>query len=115
AWHIGAHYRDRFCGIHAGAGFAETKEYNRLTPDKYPPVHEQTLWKVYDVPDYVGNFLNGPLLAYSGEKDKQKAAADLMARELLEVGHELRHVVAPDTEHKYTPEAVAEIREWLNE
>ncbi len=115
AWHIGAHYRDHFCGIHAGAGFAETKEYNRLTPDKYPPDYEQTLWKVYDVPDYVGNLLNGPLLAYSGEKDKQKATADLMARELLKVGHEMRHIVAPDTEHKYTAEAVAEIREWLNE
>ncbi len=115
AWHIGAHYRDRFCGVHAGAGFAETKEYNRLTPDKYPAVHEQTLWKVYDVPEYAANFLNGPLLAYSGEKDKQKAAADLMARELAKVGHELRHVVAPDTEHKYTAEAVAEIGEWLSE
>ncbi|HRQ89032.1 MAG TPA: prolyl oligopeptidase family serine peptidase, partial [Bacteroidia bacterium] len=115
AWHIGVHYRDRFCGVHTGAGFAETKEYNGLTPDKYPPDYEQTLWKVYDVPNYVGNFLNGPLLAYSGEKDKQKATADLMARELLKVGHEMRHIVAPDTEHKYTAEAVAEIREWLSE
>lgn len=115
AWHIGAHYRDRFCGVHAGAGFAETKEYTRLTPDKYPPVYEQTLWKVYDVPNYVANFLNGPLLAYSGAKDKQKAAADLMARELGKVGHELRHVIAPETEHRYTAESVAEIRRWLAE
>lgn len=115
AWHIGAHYRDRFCGVHAGAGFAETKEYNRLSPEQYPPAYEQTLWKVYDVPEYAANFLNGPLLAYSGAKDRQKAAADLMARELLKAGHELRHVVAPDTEHKYTAEAVAEIGQWLGE
>ncbi len=115
AWHLGAHYRDRFCGIHAGAGFAETKEYNRLTPDQYPPVHEQTLWKLYDVPCYTRNLLNGPLLAYSGALDKQKASADLMARELATVGHELRHIVAPETEHKYTEAAVAEIREWLAE
>lgn len=113
AWHIGAHYRDAFCGVHAGAGFAETKEYNKLTPDRYPPDHEQVLWKVYDVPNYLGNLLNGPLLAYSGAKDKQKATADLMARELANVGHTLRHLVAPDTEHKYTAEAVAEIRTWL--
>ncbi len=115
AWHIGAHYRDRFCGVHAGAGFAETREYNNLTPDRYPPLHEQTLWQVYDVPVYAPNLLNGPLLAYSGALDKQKAAADLMARELAKLGHELRHIVAPDTEHKYTEAAVGEIREWLSE
>lgn len=113
AWHVGAHYRDRFCGVHAGAGFAETKEYNKLTQDQMPPAYEQTLWKVYDVPNYLRNFLNGPLLAYSGAKDKQKATADLMAREFGKIGHELEHVVAPDTEHKYTAEAVQEIRSWM--
>lgn len=115
AWHIGAHYRDRFLAIHAGAGFAETKEYNNLQPENYPPDYEQTLWKVYDVPDYVRNLLNGPLLAYSGENDKQKAAADLMARELAKVGHTLRHVVGEGMEHKYNEESVAEIHEWLRE
>lgn len=115
AWHIGAHYRDQFCGVHAGAGFAETKEYIKLTPDQYPAEYEQTLWKVYDTPEYIVNLLNGPLLAYSGEKDKQKSTADLMARELLKVGHEMQHIVAPDTEHKYTAEAVADIRAWLKE
>jgi len=78
AWHIGAHYRDRFCAVHAGAGFAETREYNRLSPENYPGPVEQTLWQVYDVPAYVRNFLNGPVLAYSGSEDKQKQAADLM-------------------------------------
>lgn len=115
AWHLGAHYPDQFCGIHAGAGFAETKEYNKLTPEQYPPDYEQTLWQAYDVPGYVRNLLNVPLLAYSGAKDKQKATADLMERELAKVGHKLHHIVAPDTEHKYTPEAVAEIRKWLSE
>lgn len=115
AWHLGAHYRDRFCGVHAGAGFAETKIYNKLTPDQFPAPYVQTLWQVYDVPNYLENFLNGPLLAYSGAKDKQKATADLMEAELGKIGHTLRHVVAPDTEHKYTAEAVTEIRGWLNE
>lgn len=115
AWHIGAHYRDRFCGIHAGAGFAETREYNRIAPDQMPPEHEQILWKVYDVPNYLRNFLNGPLLAYSGALDKQKATADLMAREFRTIGYDLRHLVAPETEHKYTAEAVAEIGEWMRE
>lgn len=115
AWHIGAHYRDRFCAVHAGAGFAETKEYTKLAPENFPPPYEQTLWKVYDVPNYVRNFQNGPLLAYSGAEDAQKAAADLMARELGKVGHTLRHVIGEGMGHKYNEESVNEIRHWLTE
>ena len=81
AWHIGAHYTDRFAIIHAGAGFAETAKYNRLKPEKYPPAIEQQLWGNYDVPAYARNLLNTPLVAYSGEVDKQKQAAD----ELMEL------------------------------
>ena len=115
AWHIGAHYRDQFCGIHTGAGFAETKEYNNILPKNFPPDYEQTLWKVYDVPNYVRNFLNGPLLSYSGADDKQKASADLMARELAKVGHTLRHVIGAGMGHQYNEESVKEIRLWLTE
>ncbi|MEM9282070.1 MAG: prolyl oligopeptidase family serine peptidase [Verrucomicrobiota bacterium] len=114
AWHIGAHYRDRFCAVHAGAGFAETKEYNRLNPDQYPPKIEQTLWQVYDVPHYVRNLLNGPLLAYSGSEDKQKQAADLMARSLREVGHQLKHLVGDGMGHRYDQDSADAIRRWLN-
>jgi dienelactone hydrolase len=115
AWHIGAHYRDRFCAIHTGAGFAETREYNNILPENFPPDYEQALWKVYDVPNYVRNFLNGPLLSYSGADDKQKASADLMARELAKVGHTLRHVIGVGMGHKYNDESVNEIRLWLTE
>ncbi|MCB1203088.1 MAG: hypothetical protein KDN18_02430 [Verrucomicrobiae bacterium] len=115
AWHIGAHYRDQFCGVHTGAGFAETKIYNGLTPDQYPAEYEQILWQAYDVPNYLENLLNGPFLAYSGAKDKQKATADLMEREFAKIGHQMRHVIAPETEHKYTAEAVTEIRAWMGE
>lgn len=115
AWHIGAHYRDRFCAVHAGAGFAETKEYNSIKPEDYPAEYVQTLWQVYDVPNYVRNFLNGPVLAYSGSEDKQKQAADLMERELAKVGHELRHVIGEGMGHKYNEESVAEIWNWLKE
>ncbi len=115
AWHIGAHYRDHFCAVHAGAGFAETKEYQRLQPEDYPPEIEQTLWQVYDTPSYVHNLLNGPVLAYSGGEDKQKQAADLMERELKRVGYDLRHVVGEGMGHKYNQESVDEIWAWLLE
>jgi dienelactone hydrolase len=115
AWHIGAHYRDQFCAIHTGAGFAETREYNNILPENFPPDYEQALWKVYDVPNYVRNFLNGPLLSYSGADDKQKASADLMARELAKVGHTLRHVIGVGMGHQYSEESVNEIRLWLSD
>lgn len=115
AWHIGAHYRDQFCAIHAGAGFAETRFYNNLKPEDFPPSYEQVLWQLYDAPNYLQNFLNGPLLAYSGEVDKQKQAADLMEAEFGKIGHQMRHVIGAEMGHKYREEAVAEIWEWLKE
>ena len=59
AWHIGAHYREEFCAVIPGAGFAETARYNNLKPEDFPPKLEQTLWGLYDVPVYRRNFLNG--------------------------------------------------------
>jgi len=115
AWHIGAHYRDRFCAVHAGAGFAETKEYVNLSPEDYPLSHVQTLWQLYDAPAYRLNFLNGPVLAYSGAEDKQKQAADLMERELAEVGLELPHLVGEGMGHRYDEESVAAIWAWLRD
>lgn len=115
AWHIGAHYRGEFCAVTPGAGFAETARYNHLKPEDYPADYEQTLWGLYDVPHYRRNFLNGPLLAYSGELDKQKAAADLMAGELLEEKLTMRHVVGKEMGHKYNQESVDEIWQWIRD
>ncbi len=113
AWHIGAHYPGLFAAIHAGAGFAETAEYNRLKPEDHPVWYEKALWGLYDVPNYARNLLNVRVLAYSGENDKQKQAADLMARELAKHGHELEHVIGPGMGHKYHDEAVPRIFEAL--
>ncbi len=113
AWHLGAHYPDRFCAVHAGAGFVETKEYNRLTPEQFPADFVQTLWQLYDVPAYTRNLLNVPLLAYSGAEDDKGKGAELMARELKSVGYELRHIIGEGMGHQYNEESVAEIWAWL--
>ncbi|MCB1080061.1 MAG: prolyl oligopeptidase family serine peptidase, partial [Verrucomicrobiae bacterium] len=116
AWHIGAHYADRFCSVHTGAGFAETARYNNLTPENYPPLVEQILWKNYDVPNYVRNFRNVPLFAYSGEVDKQKQAADLMAEAIeAEGGGKMRHLIGPGMGHKYHDDSVPVIWDWMKE
>ncbi|MEM7012266.1 MAG: alpha/beta hydrolase-fold protein [Verrucomicrobiota bacterium] len=114
AWHIGAHYTSHFAAVHAGAGFAETKLYNKLKPEDYPPSYEQTLWGLYDAPNYARNFLNLPVVAYSGEEDKQKQAADVMEAELAKHGLQLQHIIGPGMGHKYHDDSVPPILDVLS-
>lgn len=109
AWHLGAHYADHWCAISPGAGFAETAKYNRLTPEKYPAAYVQQLWGCYDVPDYVRNLFNRPVLAYSGENDKQIQAARVMEEAYAAEGRQLEHLIGPGVEHKYEPATLAEL------
>ena len=113
AWHMGAHYADHWCAVHAGAGFVDVKRYQNITDDKLPPWYVQKLWGLYDVPDYKRNFLNVPLIAYSGEQDKQKAAADIMEAELAQEGLKLTHLIGPGMGHKYHPEVLLDVQKRL--
>ncbi len=106
AWHVGAHYTDRWAAVSPGAGFAETARYNRLQPENYPPSYEQTLWGLYDAPDYVRNFFNVPTVAYSGEKDKQIQAARIMEQAFAEEGGTLTHLIGPGMGHRYHPDTL---------
>ncbi|MEM7394546.1 MAG: prolyl oligopeptidase family serine peptidase, partial [Verrucomicrobiota bacterium] len=108
-WHIGAHYTDRFVAMSPGAGFSETRRYIRLKEEDYPPVWEQTLWRMYDVPNYTRNLLNLPVVAYSGEKDKQIQAARVMEGAYAEHGKTLNHVIGPDMGHKYDSASMEQI------
>jgi predicted esterase len=115
AWHIGAHYADKFCAISPGAGFAETARYRRLKPEDLPPVWEQTLWGLYDVPCYTRNLFNTPVIAYSGELDKQIQAARVMEEAFAQEGRKLTHLIGPKTEHKYEPETLKELLRRIDE
>ncbi|MDA1051879.1 MAG: hypothetical protein O3C40_15545 [Planctomycetota bacterium] len=115
AWHLGAHYAHSVVAISPGAGFAETARYQNLTPDKYPPWYEQRLWAQYDVPDYTRNLFNTPVVAYSGELDKQIQAARIMEEAYREHGHELTHIIGPGVEHKYHPDSLKEVLAKLDE
>ncbi|PQO45516.1 prolyl oligopeptidase family serine peptidase [Blastopirellula marina] len=108
-WHIGAHYAENFVAMSPGAGFAETAQYQRLKPEDYPPSYEQTLWKLYDVPNYTTNLFNLPVVAYSGENDKQIQAARVMEEAFKKEGHELTHLIGPKMGHKYAPETLEQI------
>src|SRR5688500_9417444 len=106
AWHIGAHYTDNWIAVSPGAGFADVAKYQRLTPDRYPPWYEQTLWGAYDVPAYVRNLFNTQTIAYSGENDKQIQAARLMEEAFKAEGRTLTHLIGPGVEHKYEPKTL---------
>lgn len=107
-WHIAAHHAGLWAAAAPGAGFAETAEYVKAKRDEVP-WYEQKLWHLYDATDYAVNFFNCPVVAYSGELDRQKQAAEVMARELKAEGIELTHIIGPKTEHKYEPGAKLEI------
>ena len=99
AWHIGAHYTEHFCAVQPGAGFVDLRRYQEITPDKFPAPYEQTLWSVYDVPDYVRNLFNIPVVAYNGENDRQRASAEIMAELYRRHGRELPHILGPGLGH----------------
>jgi hypothetical protein len=116
AWHIGAHFAGLWAAVAPGAGFSETAQYQklRLTGDGAPPAWEQKLWRLYDATDYAGNLFNTSTVAYNGEIDPQKQAADMMERAMAEEGMRLIRVVGPQTAHRYHPDSKIEIARMLD-
>ena len=115
AWHLGAHYADKWAVVHPGAGFAETAQYNKMKKENYPAWYIQTLWGLYDIPDYTRNLFNQPLIAYSGEVDKQKQAADVMEASFKEHGKSFPHIIGPKMGHKYDPKSEETIVKFVSE
>lgn len=111
AWHFAVHHADRWVAANPGAGFAESARYLKLLRDGQPPIpeYERKLWHWYDATDYAGNLRHCPTVAYSGEIDPQKQAADVMAEALAKDGLELRHVIGPGTKHRYHPAAAKDV------
>ena len=114
-WHIGAHYVDRWVAISPGAGFAETARYNKLSPETYPASYVQQLWTLYDVPNYVRNLFNAPVVVYSGELDKQIQAARVMEEAYQQEGRVLPHVIGPGMGHQYHPDSLKQIMKQMDD
>ena len=116
-WQFGAHYTDRWCAISPGAGFSETPEFLKVFQSEEVnriPSWQKTLWSWYNATDVAVNFTNAPTIAYSGEIDGQKQAADIMARYLAKENIELTHIIGPKTAHKFHPDAFAEVERRLD-
>ncbi|QDU23426.1 hypothetical protein [Urbifossiella limnaea] len=104
-WHIGLHRPYQFCVIGPGAGFTTTHGYIGGLPNPLPEYQEKCL-RIYDAARYAENAFNVPVVAYSGEKDGQKKAADNIENALKDFPEKLRftHIVAPGLEHAQPPE-----------
>lgn len=115
AWHIAAHYPGLWFAAAPGAGFSESAEFLNIARDPVQPTwFEKKLWRMYDATEYALNFYNLPLVAYSGEIDRQKQAADIMARYLEKEGIAMTHILGPQTPHRYHPDSKVEIDRRLD-
>src|SRR6266498_3601041 len=115
-WHMAVHYAGLWAAAAPGAGFSETPDFLKVFQKETlaPTWYEKKLWHWYDCTDYAVNLFNCPTVAYSGEIDSQKQAADVMAKALAAEGLELVHIIGPQTGHKYHPDAKAEINRRID-
>jgi dienelactone hydrolase len=115
-WQFATHYAGLWAAAAPGAGFSETAEFLHLNAAGAvrPADYEQKLWHLYDSIDYAANMFNCPLVAYSGEIDGQKQAADRMAIALAEEGMTMTHIIGPKTAHRYHPQAKEEINRRID-
>jgi hypothetical protein len=116
-WQFAVHYADQWAAAAPGAGFSETPDFLKVFQKETlkPTDFEQTLWHMYDCTDYAANLFNLRTVAYSGEIDSQKQAADMMEKAMKAEGLELTHIIGPKTGHKYEPEAKKEVIKLVDE
>src|SRR5213076_22095 len=115
-WQFAVHHAGLWAAAAPGAGFSETADFLKVfQKEKVQPTwYEQKLWHLYDCTDYAVNLFNCPTVAYSGEIDGQKQAADMMAKALKAEGIELTHVIGAKTAHAYQPQAKEEINRRID-
>lgn len=104
-WHLAVHDPGRWFAANPGAGFVDTIVYQGW--DKSLP-YELTenrlrLMKWYDVLPWVSNLRNTHTVAYSGELDKQKQAADRVIAKAAAEGLTLDYVIGAGMGHKIDP------------
>jgi pimeloyl-ACP methyl ester carboxylesterase len=114
-WQFAVHFPGMWAAATPGAGFAETPDFLKVFQNEAvkPTWYEEKLWHLYDCTDYAVNLFNCPVIAYSGEIDRQKQAADTMAKALASEGISLVHILGPKTAHAYHPQAKEEIERRL--
>jgi dienelactone hydrolase len=116
AWQFGTHHSGMWAAVAPGAGFAETAEFHKVFAEgkEAPPWWEQVLWRWYDCTTMAANLANTTTVAYSGEIDGQKQAADIMLRYAEKEGITFPQIIGPQTAHKYHPDSKVEINKLVD-
>lgn len=114
-WQFAVHYADQWCAAAPGAGFSETPDFLKTFQGETlnPTWYERKLWHLYDCTDWAINLKQLPTVAYSGEKDRQKQAADIMESALEKEGIDLVHIIGKGMGHKYDEASKQEIERRL--
>lgn len=115
-WNFAVHYSWKWAAAAPGAGFSETPDFLRVFQKEtiQPNAWQRKLLRWYDCNDWVLNLTNCPTVAYSGEKDSQKQAADIMVKAAADIGMNLVHIIGPGTGHSYHPAAKTEINRRID-
>ena len=112
-WQFAVHYADQWFAANPGAGFSETPEFLKSFQKETlnPKWFEKKLWRLYDCDLYARNLLQCPTVAYSGELDIQKQAADVMEKAYADTFKwgKLVHIIGPKTKHSIHPDSMAKI------
>ncbi len=114
-WGFTVHYPSHWFASYPGAGFSETFRFLGMdkAPERIPASYQQKLWNLYDAHVLAENLYDIPTIAYSGDQDKQKMAADIMVESAAKYGLTLPHVIGPETAHKLHPDSKKQISEEL--
>ena len=101
-WHLAVHDPTRWMAANPGAGFVDTIEYQGWTksaPFEITPIAEKLL-RWYDVLPWTPNLTGTKTIAYSGEVDKQKMAADRVVARASQLGIDFPYVIGEKMGHK---------------
>jgi hypothetical protein len=115
-WHLAVHDPTNWFAANPGAGFVDTIVYQGwqdempfpLTPTAKKLMH----W--YDVLPWVRNLSNTSTIAYSGEVDKQKQAADRVVERAADLGIKFPYVIGAGMGHKIDAESQRKIESQLS-
>ncbi|MGI9472409.1 MAG: prolyl oligopeptidase family serine peptidase, partial [Rubripirellula sp.] len=116
-WHFAVHDPCRWFAVNPGAGFVDTIVYQGWqdqTPYTIDPTRQQLLnW--YDVLPWVSNLRNTNTVAYSGQVDKQRQAADRVVAVAEESGIKFPYVIGENMGHKVNPESATQIESVIDQ
>ncbi|HET6248324.1 MAG TPA: prolyl oligopeptidase family serine peptidase [Tepidisphaeraceae bacterium] len=113
-WMMATHYADHWAAAAPGAGYSETADFLHIKDLSTIPWYQQKMWGLYDSTTMAVNLFDVPVVAYSGELDGQKQAADEMVKAAKEVGITFPYVIGIGAHHNYTPAAKEELNKLLD-